>query len=85
MKYQLRCLKTNERINDSYTLHHTDNALLRAEYHQPFELMEESEGVWKYISWLPVSKPNAYVAGTVTYKAEQLAQALGLTLSLIHI
>ena len=79
MKYQLRCLKTNERINDNYTLHHTDNSLLRAEYHQPFELMEDSEGVWKYISWLPVSKQSDYIAGTVTYKAEKLGQALGLT------
>ncbi len=78
MKYQLRCLKTNKLIDDNYTLHYTDNALLRAEYLQPFELKEKETGVWKYVSWLPVSEPNEYVAGTVTYKAKNLGQALGL-------
>jgi len=78
MKYQLRCLKTNKLIDDNYTLHYTDNALLRAEYLQPFELKEEETGVWKYVSWLPVSESNEYVAGTVTYKSENLGQALGL-------
>ena len=70
MKYQLQCIKTGDLINDAYTLHHTDNALLRAIYNEPFELQDGAEGVWKYLSWLPVSKANDYVAGTVTYKAE---------------
>ena len=38
MKYQLKCLKTGELIDDAYTLHHTDNALLRAVYKEPFAL-----------------------------------------------
>ena len=78
MKYQLRCLKTNKLIDDNYTLHYSDNALLRAEYLQPFELKEEETGVWRYVSWLPVSEPNEYIAGTVTYKAEELGQVMGL-------
>ena len=79
MKYQLKCIKTGELINDAYTLHYTENALLRAEYNKPFELKEHAEGVWKYLSWLPVSKANAYTAGTVTYKAEALGDAMGLS------
>ena len=35
MKYQLKCLKTGDVIDDQYTLHYTDNALLRAIYHHP--------------------------------------------------
>ena len=79
MKYQLKCLKTGDLINDAYTLHYTDNALLRAVYNEPFEIQSHAEGVWKYLSWLPVSKPNNYVAGTVTYKAEALGEAMGLS------
>ena len=67
MKYQLKCLKTGDLIEDAYTLHYTDNALLRAVYSEPFALQENAEGVWKYLSWLPVSQANAYVAGTATY------------------
>ena len=79
MKYQLQCLKTGDIINDNYTLHYTDNALLRAQYHEPFELQSNAKGVWKFLSWMPVSKANDYVAGTVTYKAEALGNAMGLT------
>jgi len=79
MKYQLKCLKSEDLIEDDYTLHYTENALLRAEYNEPFELQEDAEGVWKYLSWLPVSKANEYTAGTVTYKAEALGDAMGLS------
>ena len=79
MKYQLKCLKTGDLIDDAYTLHYTDNALLRAVYSEPFALQENAEGVWKYLSWLPVSQANAYVAGTVTYRAEALGEAMGLS------
>ena len=76
MTYQLKCLKTGDLIDDDYTLHYTDNALLRAIYDEPFARYD-AEGVWKYRSWLPVSKANEYVAGTVTYKAEKLGIAMG--------
>ena len=79
MKYQLKCLKTGDLIDDNYTLHYTKNALLRAEYNEPFQLQETAQGVWKYLSWLPVSKANEYVAGTVTYKADALGNAMGLS------
>ena len=79
MKYQLECLKTGDIINDNYTLHYTDNALLRARYYEPFNLQSEAKGVWKFLSWMPVSKANDYVAGTVTYKAENLGKAMGFS------
>ena len=79
MKYQLKCLKTGDLIDDAYTLNYTKNALLRAMYAEPFELNTTAEGVWKYLSWIPTSKANDYVAGTVTYKAEALGEAMGLS------
>jgi len=78
MTYQLQCLKTGDLINDDYTLHYTDNALLRAVYDRPFK-RSDAPGVWQYLSWLPVSKANDYVAGTVTYKADELGHAMGLS------
>jgi cysteate synthase len=76
LKYQLRCLKTGDLLDDAYTLHHSDHALLRSVYYEPFTL-KEGQGLWKYLSWLPVSKASDFVAGTVTYKAEALGGALG--------
>ena len=78
MKYQLVCLATGQRIVDAYTLHHTDNALLQADFAGPLNI-QEAQGVWKYLDWLPTSSSNSYVAGTVTYKAEALGDALGMT------
>ena len=71
MKYQLKCLKTNQLLNDEYTLHHADNALLQSVYHQPLEV-QDVEGMWQFEDWLPVSQANELVAGTLTYKAEAL-------------
>ena len=34
MKYQLKCLKTNSLIEDNYTLHYSDDALLQTKYQQ---------------------------------------------------
>ena len=79
MKYELMCLKTNERLTDDYTLHHTDNALLQTQYKAPLELNEQAEGVWQFEDWLPVSDANEFVAGTVTYRAEELGEELGLS------
>jgi len=78
MKYQLKCLKTNQLLNDEYTLHHADNALLQSVYHQPLEV-QDVEGMWQFEDWLPVSQANELVAGTLTYKAEALGEALGLS------
>jgi cysteate synthase len=76
LKYQLRCVKTGDLLDDAYTLHHSDHALLRSVYYEPF-ILKEGPGLWKYLSWLPVSKASDFVAGTLTYKAEALGSALG--------
>ena len=78
MKYKLRCLKTGDLIEDAYTLHYTDGALLRAEFNGPMDV-KPLKGVWKYLDWIPTSTSNDYVAGTTTYKAEALGEALGMS------
>jgi len=77
MKYQLKCLKTNTLIKDDYTLHYSDNALLRTEYSQMLD-DNKNIGVWKYHSWLPVSGVSKYIAGSITYKATKFGSELGL-------
>ena len=78
MKYKLRCLDTGDLIEDAYTLKYTDNALLQAKFNGPIEV-KPLEGVWKYLDWIPTSTSNEYVAGTTTYKAEALGEALGMS------
>lgn len=78
MKYTLRCLSSGDLIQDNYTLHYTDNALLQAKFDHPMEV-KPLAGVWKYLDWIPTSTSNEYVAGTVTYKAEELGKKLGMS------
>ena len=78
MKYLLKCLGTGDLIEDTYTLKYTENALLRAQFDGPMEV-KPLEGVWKYLDWIPTSTSNEYVAGTTTYKAEALGDALGMS------
>ena len=78
MKYLLKCLETGDLIEDDYTLKYTENALLQAQFDGPIEV-KPLEGVWKYLDWIPTSTSNDYVAGTTTYKAEALGEALGMS------
>ena len=78
MKYLLKCLETGDLIEDDYTLKYTENALLRAQFDGPMEV-KPLKGVWKYLDWIPTSTSNEYVAGTTTYKAEALGEALGMS------
>ncbi len=77
MKYQLKCLKTNSLIEDNYTLHYSDDALLQTKYQQMLS-KNEHYGVWKYHPWLPVSGVSEFIAGSTTYKATKLGLELGL-------
>jgi len=78
-EYKLKCLQTEELLDDNYLLHHTDGALLQAAYPSKMILQNQNQGLWKYLSWLPVSHTNEHVAGTVTYKSTELGEALGMS------
>ena len=53
--YTLKCIKTNERFDDDYTLHYTDGSLIQAEYNKAFQPTEEL-GIWRYFDWMPTRK-----------------------------
>ena len=76
--YTLKCLKSDEKFEDEYTLHYNDGALVQAVYREKFQPIEK-EGVWRYANWLPTKKTSYQTAGTVTYKAEKLGHALGFS------
>lgn len=77
-KYLLRCLGSEDRVEDNYTIRYHDTALLRAEY--DLEAFEPGDlpGLWRWVDWLPVSQPGDQVAGSVCYRSEGLARELGL-------
>ncbi len=77
-KYQLRCLGTQDRIDDEYTVRYHDKALLRAEYANEIT-PQDLPGLWRWEDWLPVSKPGSLDAGSVCYKSEGLGKAMMLS------
>ena len=76
--YTLKCIETNKKFDDCYTLHFTDGALVQAEYKKNFQPVNEL-GIWRYFDWMPAKKISSQIAGTVTYKAERLGEILGFT------
>lgn len=76
--YQLRCLGTQDRIDDEYTVRYHDKALLRAEYTSGFE-PKNLPGLWRWMDWLPVAKQGALNAGSICYKSTGLGKALMLS------
>ena len=78
LNYTLKCLKTDDKFNDDYTLHYNDGALIRAEYKKEFQ-PTDSKGVWRYFDWLPTEEISSHVAGTVTYHAKELGEHLGFS------
>jgi len=77
--YKLRCLGTEDRIEDEYTVRYHDTALLRAEYAARTLTPRDLPGLWRYTDWLPVSTPGEQVAGSVCFRSEALGARLGLT------
>ena len=78
LHHKLKCLKSGDIIDDLYTLHYTEGALLTAQYSRQL-VLKNLPGVWNYADWLPTSSTSNNVAGTVTYKSEKLNQALGMS------
>ncbi len=77
-KYKLRCLGTQDRIEDEYTVRYHDKALLRAEYANELT-PRDLPGLWRWVDWLPVSKPGRLNAGSICFKSEGLASELMLS------
>jgi len=78
-RYKLRCLGTEDRIEDEYTVRYHDTALLRTEYEARTLIPRDLPGLWRWTDWLPVSAPGEQVAGSVCYRSEALGERLGLS------
>jgi cysteate synthase len=60
-----------------WTLSDDCHSFLRANYIDSFKT-QDLPGMWKYIDWLPCSKPVNTKSGPVTYKSSNFAKELGL-------
>ena len=78
-KYKLRCLHTDEVIEDEYTLHHSDGALLVTEYSTQLNVDNSRKGMLKFQDWLPNIETSQQNAGTTTYKANELGARIGMS------
>ena len=79
--YILKCLSCNTEFHDEYQLMCTANgctALLRTEYPDEEFKLEENEGLFRFINWLPVENSIQTKAGPVTFQSEELNKRLGL-------
>jgi cysteate synthase len=76
-EYFVRCLNCGKYLT-GFTLTCECNSLIRATYKNPLNL-KKHKGIWKYIDWLPCSKPLKTKTGPITYKSKMLAKELGLS------
>lgn len=81
--YKLRSLASGKLFNDSGWLLDAPGeeipSLLRAEYEsRQLNLLDESYGLFKFASWLPVQRLLEGSSAPITYKSQGLANALGL-------
>lgn len=82
-KYKLKSLGSDKIFDDSGWLLEAPGeatpSLVRAEYeNRQINLLDDSYGLYKFASWLPVKRLLMGSSAPVTYKSEGLANALGL-------
>jgi cysteate synthase len=80
-KYFLKCLECGQQIRDSYTNFCSNHdSLLRTEYVERRINPKRLHGMWRFIDWLPVTKPlDNVTACPVTYKSETFAREIELS------
>jgi cysteate synthase len=82
-KYKIKSIASGKVFDDSGWLLEAPGeeipSLIRAEYeNRLLKLLDESYGLYKYASWLPVNRLLEGSSAPVSYKSEGLARALGL-------
>ena len=78
-KFQLRCLSSKDSVEDNYTLHYSEDALLVTEYANKLSIKINYDSIMKFQDWLPHEGISKNQVGTRTYKAEELGMALGMS------
>ena len=77
--YRLRCLLSNDLIDDEYILHYSEGALLRSEYSQKLSIDHTKTGIMQFRNWLPHEEVSTNNVGTKTYRATELGDAIGMS------
>jgi cysteate synthase len=80
-RYRLRCVGGGETIADSsaQSCPGGHDSLLRTEYSRRRLRLAPYTGIFRYLCWLPVSRPLLPSGGAITYKSSGLARELGLS------
>ena len=79
-KYRLRCVGGGEIVDDVTRLScpHAHDSLLRTEYSSRRLLLAPCDGMYRYLAWLPVTRPLLPSGGPVTFTCGELSRELGL-------
>lgn len=80
-KYHIRCVEGGETVGDITLLScpHGHDSLLRAEYTSRRLHLFPVEGMYRYLDWLPVTRPLLPSGGPVTFTSPELSRELGLS------
>lgn len=80
-KYRLRCVSGREIVSDIslQSCPHGHDSLLRTEYSRKKLHLAPYEGMFRYLCWLPVTRPLVPSGGPVTFAADTLGRELGLS------
>jgi len=80
-KYRVRCVGGGEIVEDIPRLScpHGHDSLLRTEYCSQKLHLAPHEGIYRYLSWLPVTAPLLPSGGPVTFTNPELSRELGLS------
>ncbi|MFX0078623.1 MAG: cysteate synthase [Candidatus Hermodarchaeota archaeon] len=76
MGYRVICQTCHKELK-GYALSCHSSSLLRTEFTNSLTL-QPLPGLWRFIDWLPCSKPLSTKAGSVTFRSNGLAKELGL-------
>ena len=79
-RYRLRCVGGGEIVPDpaAQSCPNGHDSLLRTEYRTRRLRLAPCTGIFRYLCWLPVSRPLLPSGGAVTYRSTGLARELGL-------
>jgi cysteate synthase len=80
-KYRIRCVGGGEAVEDLSLLScpHGHDSLLRAEYCSRKLHLFPIKGMYRYLDWLPVTRPLLPSGGPVTFTSADLSRELGLS------
>ena len=79
-KYRVRCVCGGDIVEDTTRLScpHGHDSLLRTEYCRRKLHLAPHPGIYRYLSWLPVTFPLLPSGGPVTFTCDELSRELGL-------